>query len=32
MGGGAALIRVMESDYAQVHIELRRKGVTPMLL
>jgi transposase len=32
MGGGAALSRVMEPDYAQVHIELRRKGVTLMLL
>ena len=32
MGGGAALSRVVEPDYARVHIELRRKGVTLMLL
>ena len=32
MGGGAALSRVVEPDYARAHIELRRKGVTLMLL
>ena len=32
MGGDAALSRVVEPDYARVHIELRRKGVTLMLL
>jgi len=32
MGGGAALSRVVEPDYGRVHIELRRKGVTLMLL
>jgi transposase len=32
MGGGMALSRVVEPDYAHVHIELRRKGVTLMLL
>src|SRR6218665_3071479 len=32
MGGGAALSRVVEPDYARVHIELRRKCVTLMLL
>ena len=32
MGGGAALSRAVEPDYARVHIELRRKGVTLMLL
>ena len=32
MGGGAALSRVVEPDYPRVHIELRRKGVTLMLL
>jgi transposase len=32
MGSGAALSRAVEPDYARVHIELRRKGVTPMLL
>ena len=32
MGGGAALSRVVEPDYARVHIELHRKGVTLMLL
>ena len=32
MGGGAVLSRVVEPDYARVHIELRRKGVTLMLL
>ena len=32
MGGGAALSRVVEPDYARVHIELRCKGVTLMLL
>ena len=32
MGGGGALSRVVEPDYARVHIELRRKGVTLMLL
>lgn len=32
MGSGAALSRVVEPDYARVHIELRRKGVTLMLL
>lgn len=32
MGGGAAFSRVVEPDYARVHIELRRKGVTLMLL
>ena len=32
IGGGAALSRVVEPDYARVHIELRRKGVTLMLL
>lgn len=32
MGGNAALSRVVEPDYARVHVELRRKGVTLMLL
>ena len=32
MGGGAALSRAVEPDYARAHIELRRKGVTLMLL
>ena len=32
MGGGAAFSRAVEPDYARVHIELRRKGVTLMLL
>ena len=32
MGDGAALRRVVEPDYPRVHIELRRKGVTLMLL
>jgi hypothetical protein len=32
MGSGAALSRVVEPDYARVHIELRRKGVTLMLV
>ena len=32
MGDGAALSRVVEPDYPRVHIELRRKGVTLMLL
>lgn len=32
MGGGAAASRVVEPDYARVHIELQRKGVTLMLL
>ena len=32
MGGGAAFSRAIEPDYARVHIELRRKGVTLMLL
>ena len=32
MGGGSALSRVVEPDYPRVHIELRRKGVTLMLL
>jgi transposase len=32
MGGGAALSRAVEPDYPRVHIELRRKGVTLMLL
>ncbi len=32
MGSGAALSRAVEPDYARVHIELRRKGVTLMLL
>ena len=32
MGGGVALSRAVEPDYARVHIELRRKGVTLMLL
>src|SRR3954467_9435343 len=32
MGGGAALSRAVEPDYARVHIELRRKGMTLMLL
>ena len=32
MGGGAAFSGVVEPDYARVHIELRRKGVTLMLL
>ena len=32
MGGGMALSRVVEPNYAHVHIELRRKGVTLMLL
>ena len=31
-GGDAAPSRVVEPDYARVHIELRRKGVTLMLL
>ncbi len=30
--GGAAFSRAVEPDYARVHIELRRKGVTLMLL
>ena len=30
MGGGAALSRAVEPDYARVHIELRRRGVTLM--
>jgi len=32
LGGGATLSRVVEPDYPRVHIELRRKGVTLMLL
>jgi transposase len=32
MGSGAALSRAVEPDYARVHVELRRKGVTLMLL
>ena len=32
MGGGAALSRAVEPDYARVHIELRRKGLTLKLL
>ena len=32
MGDGAALRRVVEPDYPRAHIELRRKGVTLMLL
>jgi transposase len=32
MGGGGPLARVVEPDYARVHVELRRKGVTLMLL
>jgi transposase len=32
MGGGAASSRAVEPDYSRVHIELRRKGVTLMLL
>ncbi len=32
MGGGAAFSRAVEPDYARVHVELRRKGVTLMLL
>lgn len=32
MGGGAALSHVVEPDYARVHIELRRRGVTLILL
>jgi transposase len=32
MGGNAAASRAVEPDYARVHVELRRKGVTLMLL
>ena len=32
MGGNTAASRVVEPDYARVHIELQRKGVTLMLL